>query len=241
MSLFEGYVGIRLGDGQQVDDLLFLLLLSLFILFALVFRANYRLFFKMMRNVGQVKERQNLFEEHVGNEWIFRTFMNFQTLLLCTTGLFSIARAGGYLRSFSERQLLYAYLLLLGAVWLFCCLRRGFYLLFGRVFAEREACRFWKTNYNAVVGAWGVVLYFPVVWLVLVGAGLPWAITCFAISYLCCRFVIIYKAIRIFYSKNGGPLYIILYLCGQEILPLLFMYKGVAYLYNFIEFSALWH
>ena len=33
MNIFEGYVGIRLWDGQLVDDVIFSLLLFLFILF----------------------------------------------------------------------------------------------------------------------------------------------------------------------------------------------------------------
>ena len=50
MGTFEGYVGIRLWDGQLVDDVVFSLLFVLFMCFALVFRTNYRLFLKMMRD-----------------------------------------------------------------------------------------------------------------------------------------------------------------------------------------------
>ena len=57
MGTFEGYVGIRLWDGQLVDDVVFSLLFVLFMCFALVFRTNYRLFLKMMRDVVYVKER----------------------------------------------------------------------------------------------------------------------------------------------------------------------------------------
>uniref|UniRef100_UPI003FEF4BAF DUF4271 domain-containing protein n=1 Tax=Parabacteroides distasonis TaxID=823 RepID=UPI003FEF4BAF len=53
--------------------------------------------------------------------------------------------------------------------------------------------------------------------------------------------MIIYKTIRIFHRKNSSFLYISLYLCGQEILPLVFLYEGIIYLYNFIESSTLWH
>ena len=64
MGTFEGYVGIRLWDGQLVDDVVFSLLFVLFMCFALVFRTNYRLFLKMMRDVVYVKERQTF--------WYFR-------------------------------------------------------------------------------------------------------------------------------------------------------------------------
>ena len=84
MGTFEGYVGIRLWDGQLVDDVVFSLLFVLFMCFALVFRTNYRLFLKMMRDVVYVKERQNLFEVTRGSEWLFRNFMTFQALFLCS-------------------------------------------------------------------------------------------------------------------------------------------------------------
>ena len=93
MGTFEGYVGIRLWDGQLVDDVVFSLLFVLFMCFALVFRTNYRLFLKMMRDVVYVKERQNLFEVTRGSEWLFRNFMTFQALFLCSVCLFAIARA----------------------------------------------------------------------------------------------------------------------------------------------------
>ena len=64
--MFEGYVGIRLWDGQLVDDVIFLLLLSLLIAFAIIFRSNFQHFVKMLKDVVYLKERQNLFDETIG-------------------------------------------------------------------------------------------------------------------------------------------------------------------------------
>ena len=193
MGTFEGYVGIRLWDGQLVDDVVFSLLFVLFMCFALVFRTNYRLFLKMMRDVVYVKERQNLFEVTRGSEWLFRNFMTFQALFLCSVCLFAIARAYGYFNHLLE---------------------------------------------NTV---WGICLYIPALWLVFVGSSIQIPVLLFVFFYILCRFVIIYKTIRIFHRKNSSFLYISLYLCGQEILPLVFLYEGIIYLYNFIESSTLWH
>ncbi|MDD2436804.1 MAG: DUF4271 domain-containing protein, partial [Massilibacteroides sp.] len=64
-NLFEGYVGIRLWDGQVLNDLLFSLLIGLLFLFALAFRLHYRSFLKMVKDVFYTKERQSLFENGV--------------------------------------------------------------------------------------------------------------------------------------------------------------------------------
>lgn len=88
---------------------------------------------------------------------------------------------------------------------------------------------------------WGILLYIPVLLMVFIDINVTIPIFLFSIFYVLYRFAIIYKTIRIFHKKNGGFLYISLYLCGQEILPLVFLYEGMVYLYNFIETSTLWH
>ena len=119
MGTFEGYVGIRLWDGQLVDDVVFSLLFVLFMCFALVFRTNYRLFLKMMRDVVYVKERQNLFEVTRGSEWLFRNFMTFQALFLCSVCLFAIARAYGYFNHLLENTVLISIGLIMMVLMLF--------------------------------------------------------------------------------------------------------------------------
>lgn len=241
MDNFEGYVGIRLWDGQVVDDVIFSLILLLFIVFALVFRTHYRLFLKMIRDVVFIKERPNLFEKVVGSEWFFRNFMTFQALFLCSIGVFAIARAYGYVPHLKENTVFLSIGLLFGVLMLFYWIKQGLYFMLGCIFTDPSKSKFWKTCYNAVIGAWGVLLYLPVLWLVFVGSHITGAFIVFVIFYILCRFVIIYKTIRIFHTKSTGILYISLYLCGQEILPLVFLYKGIVYLYNFIEASTLWH
>lgn len=241
MDLFEGYVGIRLGDEQLVNDVLFSLLLALLIIFALVFRTNYRLFAKMVRDAFFVKERLSLFETMGGNEFVFSNFMTFQALFLCSVSLFGIARGYGLI-SFPDvgmNLFLVAFLFLI--VTLYYQYKKVVYYLTGNIFSEADKYKFWKTNYDAITGFWGVLLYIPVLWIIFIGERVDMQIALFILLYFLYRFLVIYKAIRIFHIKGSGFLYIILYLCGQEILPLILVFKGVIYLYNFIEKSAIWH
>ena len=62
MNIFEGYVGIRLWDGQLVDDVIFSLLLFLFIVFSFVFRTNFQLFVKMLKDAYE--EAKQLLSNH---------------------------------------------------------------------------------------------------------------------------------------------------------------------------------
>ena len=91
MNIFEGYVGIRLWDGQLVDDVIFSLLLFLFIVFSFVFRTNFQLFVKMLKDAFLVKERQNLFDDVIGKSiFFFRNFMTFQVLFLSSIALIAV-------------------------------------------------------------------------------------------------------------------------------------------------------
>ena len=242
MDLFEGYVGIRLWDGQLIDDVIFTLLLSLLIAFAIIFRSNFQHFIKMMKDVIYLKERQNLFDETIGKSGsFFRNFMTFQALFLCSIALFSIGRTRGMVGLQGEKEVLLAIAALFGVLFLFYQFKQLSYYLLGFVFAAPDKYKFWKKNYNAIMGAWGILLYIPVVWLMFVGSKTLAPVIMFCIFYFFFRFLIIYKTIRIFHKNNVGFLYISLYLCTQEILPLIFLYEGMIFLYNFIETSTLWH
>lgn len=238
----DGYVGIRLSDGQLVNDVIFALILVLFVLFSVVYRNNFRLFLKMLQDVQSVKERHSLFLLTSGREGFFRNFMTFQTLLLVSVTLFSIARIHGITNgAMSEGKALMALFVLFAVVFLYYQFKQWMYFSIGIVFSNRQKYKLWKSGYNAVIGTWGILLYLPVLWLSYVGGYHTIAIWLFIILFVLSRLVIIYKIIRIFYRKSENLFYLILYLCTQEILPLVFLYEGLVYLYNFIETSTLWH
>lgn len=239
----EGFVGIY-REGQWVNDWMFATLLCLFICFALIFRSHFRLSVKMVRDIVQVKERQSLFEQPVGNqkgnEWIFRLFMTFQALFLSAIALFAVGRAGGFFvcQQASDMWIIIGgtFLLLL----LFYFFKQGIYIIFGWVFLDNNLFSLWRTSYHATIGFWGVSLYLPVLWLLFTDSRYTTPAILYIILYILCRFVIFYKTLRIFHIKSDGFIYLILYLCAQEILPLFLFYKGSVYLYNFIEMSILW-
>jgi hypothetical protein len=234
MQGFEGYAGTRLWEGQMVNDLIFSLLLALLIVFALIFHVNYRLFAKMIRDVFHIKDRLSLFEDIDGNETVFHSFMVFQALFLCSLTFFISGRAYGYISDYptisSNLQIIALIFIVLLSFYLFKQLMNG---LLGMVFADAEQYKTWRIGYSASISSWGVLLYVPVLWMAFIGTQLGIPVFMFAVLFLLWRLVIIYKTIRIFNIKNAGLINIILYLCGQEILPLIFLYEGIIYLYNY--------
>ena len=172
----------------------------------------------------------------------FRGFMIFQMLLLVSVALFNVARVYNRIdSSISELQQLLVLLGVFGIILVYYTLKQFLYFVVGRLFFEEQQYRLWKNGYNAVQIVFGVTLYIPVLWLVFVQKHLDIAFILLLFLFILSRLVIFYKVIRIFNNKGSNILYLILYLCTQEILPLILLYEGLIYQYNFIEKSTLWH
>ncbi|MDR2041190.1 MAG: DUF4271 domain-containing protein [Tannerella sp.] len=221
--------------------MLLLLVFLLFALFALIFRFHFPLFARILNELFSMKERQSLFDEQVRSNLLFTGFLEFQALFLCA--LF-VSLVYGHLVGF--RNLLFfstggMMMIFFGILSLFYLFKQGMYSLNGFVFSEKDSYRHWKVTYHNLLCLWGISLYLPVVWLILDHEHLTETLFLFALFYVLFRFTLIYMTVRIFYNKNTGILYLSSYLCAQEIIPLLFLYEGMNYLYNTIEVSALWH
>ena len=239
--MFEGFVGIRLWDGQIVEDILFSILAGLLLLFAFSARLHTKSFLKMFRCIGFLGREGFTTEMSVYYNKYFNSFMTFQALLLASLWVFLEAHQRGYTHELTHGKiglLILATFLLIGAYYL--CRRIVYHVLI-YIFADAAYEAQWRLNYNSIIGVWGISLYIPVAWQGFVGSFYYLSTGLFLILYILSHFAIIYKSVRLFHTKKFDLFYLSLYLCAHEILPLFIMYKGFIYLYNFIEKSALWH
>ena len=163
-----------------VDDVIFSLLLFLFIVFSFVFRTNFQLFVKMLKDAFLVKERQNLFDDVIGKSiFFFRNFMTFQVLFLSSIALIAVGRIYGFVNYAEWQAVLSAIGTVFCVLFLFYQFKQCCYYLLGSVFSDPDKYKLWKTSYNAIMGIWGVSLYVPVLWLVFVGTQVTIPITMF--------------------------------------------------------------
>ena len=240
MDVFEGYTGIRWESEQLIHDVFLFIIIVLLAIFALVFRTFYPLFEKIIRGLFSIKERQNLFDTPTKENVFFTGYMGFQTLFLCAIFFFFVyCRITAYLwgRLLLDLILLTVFFTILI---LFYLLKRILYYIYGRTAVGRDKFRLWKNNYNAAFFMWGILLYLPVLWLMFDHIHFSGILILFVFTYILFRFYVIYIKFHIFYPKNTGLLYFSLYLCAQEIIPLLFLYESLSYLHNVIESNILW-
>ena len=82
--------------------------------------------------------------------------MTFQALFLCSVCLFAIARAYGYFNHLLEYGIDIYWVDNDGIDTVFIGVSAVFYYLLGGCFLRMlRNTSFWKTNYNAIIGAWG--------------------------------------------------------------------------------------
>jgi hypothetical protein len=242
MNEFERYVGIKLGDEQLINDVSFALLCGLLALFAIVFHSNRKLLGKMFNEAFYNKNRNNIFDDSKNsNEWLFNSFMTFQALALSTIIIYSAGKAFGYASQINTWNIFISVGLIFIMVLLFFLGRKIINLILGYVFANDEQYDKWKKSNDAVRGVWGLSLYIPAIWIMFGDTNHIIPFYLFCILYIAGRIIVIYKSIQIFYRQNNSILYINLYLCTLEILPLFVLYDGLVFLYNIIEKSSLWH
>jgi len=240
VGVFEGYTGIRWGSGQLIHDFFLLIILVLLAIFALFFRACYPLFEKMIRGFFSMKERQNLFDTPTKENFFFTGFMGFQTLFLCAVFFF----LAYYRITESQHRVLYSSVIQLIVIFVMLCLlyllKRILYFMYGWTMIGKDKYKFWINNYNTAFFMWGILLYLPVLWLMFDHNHFTSILILFVFTYILFRFYVIYIKTYIFYPKKTGLLFFSLYLCAQEIIPLLFLYESLNYLHNVIETSILW-
>lgn len=239
-SDFEGYTGIYLNDITFSNDIMLVIVLLLLSTFALIFRFNVPLFSKMISNINSGEQRQSIFETTERDSFFFNAFMTFQTLLLCSIFIFSTAVKYKYFIKPDIATTFLTIFILLIFLFIFYLFKKALYAIFGYVFTEKSTYKMMFTNYQALFCTWGIFIYIPVLWILLVGQYILTAIIIMVISYLLFRLILIYRFIYIFFNKNTGLLFLSLYLCGQEIIPLVFLYEGLIYMYNIIEKNNIW-
>jgi len=208
----DGLFGVYTQGVRISDDIMLIIVILLLSSFAQIYRLTSSLFSTRNNN---------------GNH-----FLTFQTLLLVSIFLFSAAVKFSL---FLNPDLAFSFLTLgalLALLFLFYLLKRGFYAIYGLIFTETTVGKTIIANYQTLFCVWGIALYLPVFWILLFDTFLILPVIFFIVSYLSFKSVLAFKFFNTFVDKNTGFLFFSLYLCAQEIVPLVFLYQGMIYLFD---------
>jgi len=219
--------------------MLTLALIVLLAIFAYAFHTCYPLLEKMVHGLISLKERQSLFDSATRKSVFFNVLMSFQSIFLCTVILFLVFGRMGENDYQDFYQALTLFFLFLFALVLTYLIKRLLYFIYCNVFTSKGKYKLWNETYHTLFYFYGILLYLPVLWLMHDREHYIGAILLFVFLFISFKISSIYMKIRIIYDKNIGFLYLFLYLCALEIVPLLFLYESLTYLHNVIVSSIL--
>jgi hypothetical protein len=232
MDDFEGLSENYIRSNLFSNDIMLVSALILLSAFAWIFRVNAPLFGKMLSNISAGEQRQSIFNTTEKDSFLFNTFMTFQTLLLLSIFTFSVAVKFDY---FPKPDIGMTWLSLGIFFFLFLIyylFKMGLYAIFGAVFIENSTNKMIFTNYQALFCIWGVSIYLPVFWILLFDVYLFLPIIFLILSILILKAILVFRFFNIFVNKNTGFLFFSLYLCAQEMVPLVLLFQGLTYIFK---------
>jgi len=240
-DFLDGYTGIRFGDGQLFYDIILLSVILLLFIFSIIFRYFHPLFIKMGKDLLSLKERQSMFDTNVKSRFFFKGFMQFHAIFLLTAFGFLAYCQYTAKQNYEIETTVAAFAIFFCIVYIYFIIKQLIYRIYGYCFSDANEYKLWATNYDTIFYIWDMALYLPVLWIIFDNKHVILIFIIFLSLYILFRIAVIYITIRIFYNKNTGFLHLSLYLCAQEIIPVLLLYEGLKYLHNIIHTSAIWH
>ena len=217
---------------------------GMFILFftiGLRFRNNQKYVTSLLRNLVEVRVRQNVFDETV-RETSFLILLNL--LWSCSAGIILcrlIAHTVGDnpIWSFGIPALTTSpslcMAICMGVMIVYTCFMALCYLMVGSVFSDLVKAKMWLKGFAASQGLLSI-LYFPLAMLLLFYPEwadiLFWTALC---TFLLAKIIFIWKGFRIFFTQFSSWVLFLYYLCSLEIVPLILTYWVACFLCGLLK------
>ena len=217
----------------ETFDWFFGVFLIIFILFGHVIGKSIKISFAVIIDLFAIKGKKSIFLESTKNEWYSKLFLCFQTCLL-TAAFFCkyFDENSGILLDSPMKSIVFL-LLFTFALCVFFVVKCGMYFFVGTIFFDKETFRIWIDNFFSLLASLGVFLFIPVLFYFYDVAGIL-SLAIIFICFILFELFVIYKSILLFFYKPSLLLHLFLYLCGQEIIPLLFLWKSMFEMFNFV-------
>jgi hypothetical protein len=221
--------GSLLSEWPIAQNWIFVLFLFCFFITMQLFEDKNRLFISMLHNLfGKKEYRQSIFSESVNNELICKIFLCLQTAALSSLIIYIVLVHTAEITFESVDQLFK----LLGAITLsvvvYILYKFSSVIIVGNIFFQKQDLQQWNETFFSLVSLNGLFLFIPA--LLMFYMRNAYFLCYFVLIYLfLVELLTIYKTFVIFFHHKVHFLYFILYLCGQEIIPLYFLYKVIVY------------
>jgi hypothetical protein len=215
----------------QLQNWGFILFLVCFFIFIQIINNTSKLLTTMLKGLWKNNNKESIFAEQIKNEFIIKSLLSLQTIVLCAVNLFSYLlfqkeyshEIGSQMFPFiiKASMLIFAFLLYKSVT----------YNIIGTIFFQKGNLREWNDYFFSIICLSGFILFLPTLLLFYIEKTLYFCWFFYSIYFISIIILIFRKIYVLFFPRKTLLLYFILYLCAQEIIPLYFLYKGLEYLF----------
>lgn len=238
-NIEQRHEGVPMPFTIEQADGVFLLILLCFLFFAHVYsggiaylKEKVKLFFSFD------SERRILYNQITAKETIYGYFLVAQTIVLVSVCLYDFfVLYSSYPVSSSPLLTILMFMILIS---LFIGFKSILYRSMGYFFDVKAKMLFWRQKSIAAIQVLGIVYFIPTL-LLLYADMYDFQIFVFmGILFLIAQLIFFYQIIIFFIEEKFNFLCLIAYLCTFEILPYVYLYAGMVYLYRIDVLSILW-
>ena len=217
----------KISESPKFFDSVFIIFLACFIIISRILSSKARMFLSLPEELFRLKERKSIFNESVGNELYVKLLLIIQTIVILSIFLYLVfvnnknsesANVSEFYESIGKFCLLFIVFLLYK--WIS-------YHIVGAIFFQKEALSQWLSNFLSLIYLLGIMIFIPVLLMFYVEWMYSFCYFFIIFCFLIIILIVIYRAYVLFFHNIRHLHYLFLYLCAQEIAPLLVLYQGL--------------
>lgn len=191
---------------------------------------GYRLYLQLFRGMLNLKQRAGYYYENTVVGLEFKVLLSIQVVLLEGLVVYEFLRTLVF-KSDLPPNFLTGVFVFMGVMFVFHFFQIFVIGFLGSLFSNMRTLGSYIAENFTMMSFWGVVLFPLALVLVYLHVDALWMFWLIAVLLVFGRVFMISKAIKIFFAKKRGFLYIILYLCALEIAPLFVLFQAMLYLF----------
>lgn len=183
---------------------------------------------RILRNCFSTSsERTNIFDDS------YNSTSNIPTVLLCGVSCIMGGLLIYHYYSYSDPDFFFKTKhtvmlgIYIGVLISYLIIKWFIYSFINWVFFEKEKNKLWIEDVFNIIAALGLILFPTVLYIVFLDSEFHFSAKIILIIIFISKILLFYKCFRYFFSGFHGVLHLILYFCTLEIIPDLFLWKGI--------------
>lgn len=224
---------------EQTDSVFGLLLLC-FLLFAHIYNGGITFLKENMMLLFSPKKMQRVHRQTTTSELLYSYFLIFQAVVLVSISIYDVFLENNSFLEVEAKNPIHVILSFIILIALFLGGKVLIYKIIGFIFDRPKELFVLKRAYLISFETLGLLYFIPTL-LLLYTASLNFQVVIFmVVLFLIVHAALFFQIIIFFINEKFNFLYLIAYLCTFEILPYIFLYLGLVYLYKIDIFNILW-